>query len=83
MAHDEGLGADIEQGPVRTALLVGEDPQLGDLARQPVGDRLVVVRADAQEHDQPGSDRADDLAVDPDLGPRHPLEDRAHAGPAR
>ena len=46
------------------AVLVAEDPELGGLAREVVGDRLVVVRADAEQDDEPGPIDADDLAVD-------------------
>ena len=57
--------ADVEQRPVRPALVVAEDPQLGGLAGEVVGDRLGVVGPDAEQDREPGADRPDDLALDP------------------
>ena len=38
--------------------------QRADLVGQPVAHGLVVVVGDAEQHEQPGADRADRLAVD-------------------
>ena len=54
LRDDERRPADVDQRPVRPAVLVPEDPQLGGLAGQLDGDGLRVVRADAEQDDQPG-----------------------------
>ncbi len=73
--------ADVDERPIGPALVVAEDAQLGGLARELVGDRLRVVRADAQQDDQSRPDRADDLAVDADRRPGRALEERPHGWP--
>src|SRR5690606_23913363 len=57
---------------------VVEDPQRAQLRRHPVGDRLVVVVAHAQQDEQPGADRPGDGAVDADLGAADALDERSH-----
>ncbi len=79
LADDERLAADVEQRAVRPALVILEDPQLADPARERVGRRLVIAVADAEQHEESTADRADRPAVDPDLGPADPLQERAHA----
>ncbi len=78
LRDDERATADLEDRQVRPPLGVTEDPQLGDLARQVVGGRLGVVRADPEEDDQAVVDRTHDLAIDPDRRPRRPLQQRPH-----
>ena len=61
----------------------GEDAQRADLVGQPVGLGVVVVVRDAEQHEQPGADRRDLLAVDADGGPADPLDQGAHGRDAR
>ena len=59
-------------------LLAVEDPQRVDLARQRVRLLDAVVDLDADQHEQPGADLADDRPVDLDTGRTDPLNDRTH-----
>ena len=64
-------------------VVILEDPQLADPARERVGRRLVIAVTDAEQHEQSAADRADRPAVDPDLGAGDPLQERAHAAASR
>lgn len=58
--------------------LVFEDAHLRDFAPQLVDLRFGVVRADAEQDEQPGADRPDGSPVDIDLGVGDSLDKGAH-----
>ncbi len=78
LADNERLAADVEKGAVEATLVVGEDPEAGDL--RGTADRCVlgVTARDAEQHEQPRVAGADDLAVHAHGGPGDPLDDGAH-----
>src|SRR6516162_9632214 len=63
---------------VHLAVGVVEDAQADHLLRQPAGLRRRVVVRDAQQHQQAGVDRPDDLAVNGHAGPADALDHRPH-----
>lgn len=68
LADDDRGTADVEDRAVRAAVLVLEDPQLRDAAGEAGRRRLVVVVADAKQHEQPRADRGHTLVADPNGG---------------
>ena len=78
LADDERLAARVEERAVEAARVVGEDPEPRDLAGETLGRLGRVLVPGTHEHEEPRSTGADDLAVDPDGGPRDPLDDGAH-----
>ena len=79
LADDERLAAHVEQRAVRPTVVILEDPQLADPARQRVGRRLVIVVAHAEQDEEAGPDRLHEPALHADLGAADPLQERAHA----
>ena len=69
----ERLAADVEQRAIELPLVVLEDPQARDLAREPLGVRVVVTVGHAQQHAEPRPD----LAAGRHPCARHPLHDRS------
>ncbi len=78
LRHQQDLAAALEHRAVEASILVGEDAQTGDLARQPSRLRPAVATADADENEQTGRDRGHPLAIDGDARTLHPLHDGAH-----
>ena len=60
---------------VEPPLLVLEDPQLGDLAGQPLRCGAVVSTRHPQQDAEARPDLADHVLTDPHAGPRDPLYD--------
>ncbi len=56
----------------------GKTRSAAHLVGEPVAGRLVVVVADAEQHEQPGADRRDLGAVDADGGARDALDEGPH-----
>ena len=77
--HAEDLAPGVGHGAVHAAVVVLEDAQRGELARQLVGLLGAVVAVHAQQHQQARADPADRLAVHAHRRLRHPLDDRPHA----
>ena len=79
--------ADDQHGraDVAGALLVAQEAQVPDLAGRPRDLGRAVVVGDAEVDEQSRAvELADDLAVDPDAGGQHPLDDGTHVvAPAR
>jgi hypothetical protein len=68
----------IEDRTIHSALVVREDAQRRDLVREPARVALPVPDRDPEEHQQAGSDLADDLSVDPYACARDALEECSH-----
>ena len=78
LADDERPTARVQERAVEAPVPVGEDPQAGDLDREPLGRRVAVADGHAEQHEHSGAARSDDLAADPYLGPGDPLDDGPH-----
>ena len=78
LGNDEHLARYIGERKVRLACLVFEDAHLRDFAPQLVDLRFGVVRADAEQDEQPGADGADGSSIDIDLGVGDSLDKGAH-----
>jgi hypothetical protein len=76
LADDEGGSPCVEERPVEPPLLVFEDAQTRDLARQALGCGDVVANRDAEQDAEAGADLPDRLGTDRDAGPAYPLQDR-------
>ena len=68
----------VDDAAVELPFVVLEDPQARDLAGEPLGDCLVVVGRDAEEHAEPAPDLGHGLAADEHLRDADPLDDGAH-----
>jgi hypothetical protein len=75
LADDKRSAARIEHAAVEFPLLVLEDSQPCDLAGEPGGGRLVVLRGDAEQDAEPAPDRAGVVPVDEDPGGANALND--------
>lgn len=69
----------IDQAPVEAALVVGNDPEPGDLRCQAFRLRRAVPPRHSEQDAEPGGDLSDHLAVDPDAGLADALAHRPHA----
>ena len=78
LADDERLAARVEERAVEATVVVREDPEARDLAREAHGRFGRVFVPGTDEHEQARAARADDLSVDADGRPRDPLHDRTH-----
>ena len=64
LAHHEHRAGRVGHGTIHHAALVGHDPQVPELLRQPAGMGFGVVVRDADQHAQPGADGAHQVTVD-------------------
>jgi ribosomal protein S18 acetylase RimI-like enzyme len=78
LADDERLAADVEERAVEAAGLVREDPQPRDLGSEAHRRLGRVFVPGTEQHEQPATARAHDVAVDADGRPRDSLHDGAH-----
>src|SRR5439155_20451412 len=81
LGHDHDGAIRLFDRTVHHAGVVGEDPELCHLVREPRYVGLLVIASDTQQHEQPGPDRGDFHPVDGDRGARDPLNNRAHPMP--
>ena len=79
LADDERVAAGIQQRPVEAALVVLEDAQPGDPAREAHGRLGRVAVPDTDEHQKTAAARAHRVSVDAHRRARDPLDDCAHA----
>jgi hypothetical protein len=77
LADDKRAPALVEKRTVELAIVVLEDPQPGDAAREALGRRLLVSSGDPEQDEQPRRNRGPLLAVDDDGRSRDPLDDRS------
>ena len=70
--------ADFADGPVHDALVVVEDAEPDDLAREPVAILVAIVGRDAHEDEQAPAYRTDDATVDRDRRLADALDQRPH-----
>ena len=73
------LSGDVDERTVEAAVVVLEDPEAGDLAREAVALAGRVRRGDAEQHDEAGTDVRHRLAADHDRRVLDALHDGAHA----
>ena len=78
LADHQGRPADLHHRAVHAALVVGEDPQAGQLVGQGGGVGRPVAGGRPHQHQQPAADLADRLAVDPDRSPGDSLHHCPH-----
>src|SRR5262249_36515621 len=66
LTNDENCAADIIQRTIHRAILVRENPQAGNFARQPLNVFVRIFRFYPQENNQPDTDFGDLAPVDED-----------------
>src|SRR5262245_33416096 len=75
LRDDERRPADVDDAPVEAALVVGEDPQPGDLPGELCGVLLRVVRSHAEQDAEAGPNLGGDISRDPYPSLGDPLAD--------
>jgi hypothetical protein len=82
LGDDQGFAADVQEGAVEPALIVGEDAQGGHLRCEVLGVSGGVVGADAEEEDQALADgaahRPARRILEAHRRPAHPLYHHPH-----
>lgn len=78
LRDDEESAVDLLDGTVHPAFLILKDPVGEQPLRETNGLRGGVSLRDAEEDDQAGTDPADHLLIDSDLGFDDPLDENSH-----
>ncbi len=76
----EHSATDLVETEVHPAVGVRKHPQRRQPACRPLELRLAVTPLEPDQDQETDADPADHLAIDPHLGPGHPLDDHLHVG---
>jgi hypothetical protein len=78
LRYEEEISFDLAEIEIHFAVFVGENAIFQHSAQELLSRRGIVVRPDADKHQQPVLDRGDGRPVDPDFGLKNTLKECDH-----
>src|SRR5216684_4745419 len=79
LRHQEEISSDLAEIEIHFAAFVGENAIFQHSVQEFLSRRGIVIRPDADKHQESALDRGDDRPLDPDFGLKNPLKECDHA----